>query len=209
MDVSLTAVSRLVFQPPKRLRGLPSQVERWYQLDAFAFGLPQAAVFWKLDERLRQLPAKDSARVPQLLILASPEGSNRTDSDFAHAFLKTGIGSPSKFVHTLPNSRSAALLQVLGWSGQLFCFQNDPSTMVTALKQAMRIAQKPHMRFDSIVVNQVASRHETWIFGITRESPGQFCVHLFQVSPAEFETADSASGEEGVDVAAVERAKRP
>ena len=97
-------------------------VERWYQLDAFAFGMAAAAFAWRDDAR------------PAVLFLASPAGSNATDAEFARA----GARSPALFVHSLPNVRSSAFCQVLGWHGPLFCIQLDPETFEAAVAEARR-----------------------------------------------------------------------
>ena len=134
------------------------QVERWYQLDAFAYGLPEAYVHWQ----------KQGLLQPNVLILASPGGSNQTDYDFAQGFKKTGVGSPSKFVHTLPNSRSTALLQVMGWSGRLICIQNDPTTIASGLELA----------------EDLAAEGVIWVLGVTAvtEVSGTYRCYLFQSS---------------------------
>ena len=137
-------------EPP----GWAPMVERWYQLDAFAFGLPQAYVSF----------ADDLQEKPDVIVLASPEGSNRTDFDFAQAWLKNGVGSPSKFVHTLPNSRSAALLQVMEWSGPLLCVQNDPATLVSGFEEAMLLAK---------------SGQKVWLMSVTRSTAQLYETHLF------------------------------
>lgn len=96
-----------------------AKVERWYQLDEPAF-------------RLCDLRAHLPSTTPDVLLLASPGGCNATD----RAFVNTGAASASKFVHTLPNIRSSPLLQVLGWTGPVLCFQSDPFTLATAIAQA-------------------------------------------------------------------------
>ncbi len=100
------------------------QVERWYQLDAAAYGLTE--LYWRHRAELRPLPDQ--------IFLASPGASNLTDWQFA-----SGPPSPSKFVHTLPNIRSAPLLQVMKWSGRVFCIQKDPSTIVAAIHEASHV----------------------------------------------------------------------
>jgi len=173
-----------------------SQVERWYQLDAFAFGLPQAAGYWGLPQLIDR-SASHSASVstpdmgtvswPSHLILASPEGSNRTDADFARSFMKTGIGSPSKFVHTLPNSRSAALLQVLSWYGPLICIQNDPSSFVDALEEAFDLLvageeiEQNNKQSAYHALNHAHPQKSIWVLGVTRRDDFHFTTHLFRV----------------------------
>lgn len=97
-------------------------VERWYQLDAYAYGMADATHAWR-----SQLLDR-----PDLVILASPGGSNHTDWLFA----RTGGTSPSLFVHTLPNTRGSSFCQVMNWNGPVLCMQNDPVTCLTALREA-------------------------------------------------------------------------
>jgi hypothetical protein len=97
-------------------------VERWYQLDAAAYGLCEVFTHSHVTDR----------RPPGLIVLASPGGSNHTDS----LFIEGDAGSPAKFVHTLPNIRVSSLLQVMGWAGPALCLQNDPFSVSTAIAQA-------------------------------------------------------------------------
>src|ERR1035437_689374 len=96
-----------------------ARVERWYQLDAASFALTET--FWRHQQTLEVLP--------KWMLLASPLASNVTDRQF----VASGASSPAKFVHTLPNIRSASLLQVMGWSGPVICLQNDPETVLTGI----------------------------------------------------------------------------
>jgi hypothetical protein len=106
-----------------------AQVERWYQLDTPAYILTET--YWRLRDKL-------PPQSPEWLLLASPGASNLTDAQFA----STSAASPAKFVHTLPNIRSASLLQVMHWSGKVLCLQNDPSTIVAALTEASDLASE-------------------------------------------------------------------
>ncbi len=99
-----------------------SSVERWYQLDAAAYGLAQ--IYWQYRSELSEQP--------DFLILASPGASNQTDYQFAH----TGAMSPAKFVHTLPSVRGTSLLQIMNWKGPLLCLQRDPETWLMGLEEA-------------------------------------------------------------------------
>jgi hypothetical protein len=99
-----------------------SKVDRWYQLDAPAYGL---AEFYE-QHRERLGPA------PDLILLASPAASNATDYQFA----SQGAQSPAKFVHTLPNIRVSPLCQVMGWTGPVLCVQNGLKTLESALNEA-------------------------------------------------------------------------
>ena len=101
---------------------MEGKVERWYQLDAFAYGLVQAYTAWK--PKLEKPPA--------MIWLASPEASNETDLQFARG----GAQSPAKFVHTLPNVRCSPLCQVMEWAGPVLCIQKDPYTQSHALMEA-------------------------------------------------------------------------
>lgn len=106
------------------------RVDRWYQLDAAAYGIAES------HHRLGQ----DLGPWPSLLILASPWASNETDVAFARA----GASSPARFVHSLPSVRSSAFCQLSGWSGPMLCLQRDPHTLGTALAQAaLHLAADP------------------------------------------------------------------
>jgi hypothetical protein len=100
------------------------KVDRWYQLDAAAFGLAQAGWAWR-KQRL--------THPPSLILLASPGASNATDRQFA----LTGATSPARFVHTLPNVRSSSLCQVLDWAGPVLCIQRDPVSRIWALGESV------------------------------------------------------------------------
>ena len=100
-------------------------VERWYQLDAFAYGLAEAYTVWKRENA-------ELLSAPGMILLASPQASNQTDFQFA----QSGAASPAKFVHTLPNVRCSSLCQVMEWSGPVLCLQKDPFTQVHALREA-------------------------------------------------------------------------
>ena len=102
-------------------------IERWYQLDAFAYGLAQAYTIWK--PRIHSSPA--------MILLASPQASNETDFQFARG----GATSPAKFVHTLPNIRCSPLCQIMEWSGPVLCIQKDPLTQVHAFREAAALIE--------------------------------------------------------------------
>jgi hypothetical protein len=137
-------------------------VDRWYQLDAFAYGLADAASRWQ-----------EKTRRPGLLILASPGASNESDFRFA----STGASSPSKFVHTLPNVRASSLCQVMNWTGPLLCLQNDPHTCQTALKEAV-LFSSDHCPL-------------IWVAGVRRLSEGIYESYLFECSYSTSEEAPS------------------
>ena len=112
------------------LKAMPSWaplVERWPQLDAASVGLAQAYTHFR----------EELGRAPAWILLASPQASNDTDG----LFVASGAASPSKFVHTLPNIRSAALLKLMEWSGPLLCLQKDPETLKSALIEGAGLLQ--------------------------------------------------------------------
>lgn len=112
--------------PPKEPPTWAAQVERWYQLDPFAYFLPEA--FARMAPKSR----------PDSILLACASASNLTD----HAFVLGGALSPTKFVHTLPNIRSSSLLSVMGWSGPLFSLHHDPFTLSFVFSEAIARAQE-------------------------------------------------------------------
>jgi len=112
--------------PPKEPPSWAGKVERWYQLDTFAFCLPEAFVRLALSSR------------PASMLLACGGASNLTD----RAFVQGGAVSPTKFVHTLPNIRSSSLLSVMEWQGPLLSVHRDPFTLAFALREACSRAQK-------------------------------------------------------------------
>lgn len=126
------------------------KVERWYQLDAPAMGL--AEVYWRHRARLVDSPA--------WILLASPGASNSTDFQFA-----TTAPSPAKFVHTLPNIRSAALLQLMNWSGPVLCIQKDPNTILAAMREGLSLARE--------------IQAPVWIASVTGAANGSLVAHLF------------------------------
>lgn len=131
-----------------------AQVERWYQMDAASYGLCE---LW----------TKSSAHgSPDLIFLASPGGCNEMDLQF----VKSGAASPSKFVYTLPSTRSSALLQLMNWQGPLFCVQNDPATITTALTEAALLNDK------SIWVLGSQHTQQNLAFRIRLGAQGQFVL---------------------------------
>jgi hypothetical protein len=117
------------------------QVERWYQLDAAAYGLVQS--YSELNKQLGESP--------DMMILASPKASNVTDQ----AFALSGASSPSKFVHTLANVRAAPLLQVMQWGGPVLCVQHDPQTILCGINQAVGFMETDR------------KLHRVWVLSIT------------------------------------------
>ena len=133
-------------------------VDRWYQLDAPAYGFAQAYSNSK----------NELGPHPGLIIIASPRASNTTD----RAFASGGAASPSRFVHTLPNIRSVSLLQVMGWHGPLLCVQDDPRTIRHALDQALAHFESDETLRSVWVVSFVDSVSETSFFVLTRDPSG-------------------------------------
>ncbi len=158
------------------------KVERWYQLDAYAYGLAQAYTAWNLSKKHH----------PDLMILASPGASNLTDAQF----VQTGASSPAKFVHTLPNIRSSSLGQVMDWGGPLLCIQNDPMTQLTALSEAAALAQV----FKKIWVLTLNPNSKT----PQLESPALYRVDLFALGS----TASDFEAVDGVELEIIEVPKQ-
>lgn len=98
------------------------RVDRWYQLDAAAFGLCE----------LFHNQLSGRFEFPDLIVAASPDGSLATDQ----AFARGGACSPAKFVHTLPNIRISVVLQLMKSSAQVLCLQNASDTVESALLEA-------------------------------------------------------------------------
>jgi len=174
--ISLQHLSFRYEHPAREEPSWKTVVERWYQLDAPAYGLAQAYVAWK--PRLRQPPA--------LVFLASPQASNTTDFEFA----RSGANSPAKFVHTLSNIRCSPVCQVMEWAGPVICVQRDPSTQLHALREAVAALESgsegPIWVLSVFKPGSVpdASRihgHEAHAFVLSRES-GENGNALFQVS---------------------------
>lgn len=124
MTKSVAAILHDFTFPAKEPPAWHAKVERWYQLDAAAYGLCE-------------LVARIPFQRPEMIFLASPGGCNETD----FAFARHGAAQPAKFVHTLPNVRGSVLLQVLNWQGPLLCVQDDPLTIELALSQAALFGQ--------------------------------------------------------------------
>lgn len=137
-------------------------VDRWYQLDPFAYGL---AEFYS---------AKHEALGPHpsMIVLASPGGSNETD----YLFASGGGSSPGKFVHTLPNIRISSLCQVMAWTGPMLCLQRDPHTEEVALEEAKWLLGRAFPRI--------------WVMGVISridgdKSPSHFTVHCTVLNAVE------------------------
>lgn len=122
MKLGLTTFVHDYAYPAKSEPVWASRIERWTQLDAASFGLAEA--YTRAREKM--------VTPPSAVFLASPTASNVTDLNFA----ASGARSPAKFVHTLPNIRSAVLLKLADWEGPMYCLQRDPRTVSTALIEA-------------------------------------------------------------------------
>ncbi len=95
------------------------RVERWYQLDALAYGLVESWWHWR------------DLGTPSLIVAASPGASNESDRRFLAA-----APSAVRFVHTLPSVRVAPLCQVMQWTGPVVCIQDGDRTLATAVEEA-------------------------------------------------------------------------
>jgi hypothetical protein len=156
--------------PAKEEPHWKSMVDRWYQLDAYAYGLAQAYSVWK--------PTLDGP--PSIMILASALASNETDLQFAKQLKESGIASASKFVHTLPNIRCSSLCQVMNWNGPVLCFQKDPFTQVQALREALGLLESD------------PSRHSIWVLSVLNQDIGSrlFEAQLFVLTRFEPSASD-------------------
>jgi len=149
--------------PSKNVPDWVSQVDRWYQLDPYSYGICEAVSVWQKSEKY--LPE------PSILFLASPAASNEADWEF----VRTGAASPAKFVHTLANVRSLALCQVMNWQGIVICLQKDPQTMVRGLLEAAL-----HLSTQAPII---------WVICVTKEdgtkseeSENGYLVHLLTLT---------------------------
>ena len=137
--------------PPGEPPPWANSVERWYQLDAYAYGFLHAFSRWK-----------NVGNRPDAIVLASPHASNETDA----AFVRSHGMSPTRFVHTLPNVRSAPLCQLLEWSGPVISVHRDPTTLAYGLGQAIELCLA---RMDTV-----------WLLGALRENEG-YLAYGFQI----------------------------
>jgi hypothetical protein len=154
-----------------------SQIDRWYQLDAYAHGLAEA--YFTLSSSA-QTP-------PSMIILASSGASNHTDFQFA----RTGAMSPSKFVHTLPNVRGSSLCQIMGWKGPMLSIQNDPQTQITALREAVDLLDQSRQRIWVWSVSGTYTVH--WFeVGVDVASAGERGFKIESASEAGESLTDSA-----------------
>jgi hypothetical protein len=106
-------------------------VPRWQQIDAASFAIAEAWQRWTtagVDKDLLH---------PHMFMLANRRASNAADA----AFAATGAYSPGRFVATLPSVTLAAMLQITGWEGPMFCLQAGEQTLRQALAEAGMMAQ--------------------------------------------------------------------
>jgi len=118
-----------------------TRVERWYQLDAYAYGLTE----------FYQTHASQLGAHPALIILDSPGASNETDFQF------TARCSPAKFIHTLPNIRVSPLCQVMNWTGPVLCLQKGSHTEQAALEECHRLLQQKRSPIWLLSVNRLTN----------------------------------------------------
>ncbi len=105
-----------------------SKVDRWYQLDAEAYGLTE--LVWRIEEK------------PDLIFLASQEASNSSD----RLFIESEMTSAVKFAHTLPNVRCSPFLQAKQWTMPVLCTQFGPKTFSSAVENAFGFLGSPYRR---------------------------------------------------------------
>ena len=151
--------------PPKEPPVWAPQVERWYQLDPYAYLLPEAFSQWEKEVESR----------PDVQFLASGGASNVTDQ----AFVMSRATSPTKFVHTLPNIRSSSLLAVMRWEGPVFSLHRDPHTLAAAFREAIRRWERDPLKESWIwsVGDQSESRSvDLWILGGTKGANAPFRI---------------------------------
>lgn len=172
--------------PARQAPAWGAKVDRWYQLDAYAFGLCDGY------DRIKMRLGKPA----DFVLLASPEASNRSD----HVFAITGAISPSKFVHTLANVRSAPLFQVASWSGPSICIQNDPETEVTGLCEAVGLCEvdpscKTVWVFTVAVDDLSLGSFRARIYRISREKPNSATLgdKIFLIEQAQLDLHQSST----------------
>jgi hypothetical protein len=157
---------RKEFEHPAKVEPAWSRkVDRWYQLDPYAHGLVEGCSSWKDLSLCR----------PGKILLASPCASNETDIEFCRG----GARNPTKFVHTLPNIRSAPLCQAMNWSGPVLCLQNDPVTVLRALEEGAEFYWE-----DPEIV---------WVLSVTREDE-HYVTHIFELGGAGDLSIDRTDG---------------
>ena len=167
--------------PAKEPPAWAAKVERWYQLDPFAFLLPEAFTRWSA-----RLPSR-----PARMLLSGFGASNLTDS----AFALSGAVSPTKFVHTLPSIRASALLAVMGWQGPVLSLHRDPSTLAAALREGLRGEEETWVwhvserTADLFVLNVPEGPYQV----LAREKAGA------RPAPEDSRVLDWFSGDEGVN----------
>ncbi len=125
MKLGLQVLARDFSFPTPETPAWAGSVDRWYQLDAFGYGLTDTYWSFRDEEALKKAPG--------MVFLASPGASNWSDL----AFVNSEASSAHRFAHTLPNVRCSPLFQVMGWRGPALCIQKDPEALFTALNEAI------------------------------------------------------------------------
>jgi hypothetical protein len=143
-------------------------VERWYQLDPFAYLLPEA--FTRLEKQLEKTR-------PSLQFLACSGASNLTDA----AFVKSQASSPTKFVHTLPNIRASSLLSVMRWNGPVYSLHQDPFTLAATFRAALRAFASD--KTGEIWIWNVTKLDDAWSVQLFTLSESPQSGNFYQVSP--------------------------
>lgn len=170
--------------PAKNPPAWTENVDRWYQMDAFAFGACDA--FSRFETAL--------GRLPDFVFLASREASNRTD----RLFVEGGSISPSKFVHTLPNVRSAPLFQIAGWSGPCLCLQNDPATEIAGLVEAAMIVSAEFETVWMFSIEPMTLSYRARVYVLSDSKTADFMIRKIQktsAKPTENSSFDSPTDE--------------
>ncbi|MBM3191681.1 MAG: hypothetical protein FJZ63_03365 [Chlamydiae bacterium] len=112
-----------------------TRVDRWYQLDAFSYGLTEG--YWRWKNTSTNLVS------PDFIILISRTASNASDL----AFVESNCTSAHRFAHTLPNVRLAPLLEVMHWKGPTLCLQMSTDYLERALREAYDLPDKYHRKW--------------------------------------------------------------
>jgi len=98
------------------------KIKRWNQLDGAAFTLAEVSH-----------PLKKEILGTELVVLSSSLSSIQTDHEFYRS------PSAAKFVHTLPNVRATALLQVCELEVPVLSMENGQHSLFNALEEAISL----------------------------------------------------------------------
>lgn len=118
-------------QPIETVPAWADKVPRWTQLDPASAAIADAWHEWQAKGLL------NASRPPVAFVLASAQGSNRSDFGFARG----GAFSPSRFVSTLPSVNLSALFQTTGWVGPMYCVQDGARSFETARAEAALLCE--------------------------------------------------------------------